>query len=77
MDPMLRQALRKYRELRTQFENCLLGEDGDVWEAEAKKFVAKRPCWTNGPVAQVKKPPKPRSILCMSLLGERSELRVE
>lgn len=47
MDTMLRQALRKHRELRNQFENCLLGEDGDRWEAEARKFLAKRPCWSN------------------------------
>ena len=46
MDNMLRKALRKYRELRNQFENCLLGEDGDMWETEAKKFLAKRSCWT-------------------------------
>ena len=45
MENMLREALRKNRELRNQFENVLLGEDGEVWEKEAKKFLSKRPCW--------------------------------
>jgi hypothetical protein len=45
MDPMLRKALRKYSGLRQQLENVLLGEEGDAWEAELKKFLAKRPCW--------------------------------
>ena len=49
MDSMLRKALRKHRELRNQFENCLLGEEGEAWEIEAKKFLAKRPCWSNTP----------------------------
>jgi hypothetical protein len=41
----LRQALRKTRELRHQVENLLLGDEGDLYEAELKKFVSKRPCW--------------------------------
>lgn len=46
MNPILRQALRKYDGLRKQVDAVLLGDDGDVWEAELKKFLAKRPCWT-------------------------------
>ncbi|OGE82859.1 MAG: hypothetical protein A2846_01270 [Candidatus Doudnabacteria bacterium RIFCSPHIGHO2_01_FULL_49_9] len=45
MDNTLRQALRKTRELRHQVENLLLGDDGEIWEAELKKWVTKRPCW--------------------------------
>ncbi len=45
MDPTLREALRKYRALRTQLDNMLLGDNGDEVEAELKKFVAKLPCW--------------------------------
>lgn len=45
MDTTLRQALRRTRELRNQIENLLLGDEGDIIEAELKKFVAKRPCW--------------------------------
>jgi hypothetical protein len=45
MDAMLREALRKYNGLRQQLDNVLLGENGDEWEAEFKKFLAKRPCW--------------------------------
>ncbi len=52
MDPMLRKALRKYSGLRQQLENVLLGDEGDIWEAEMKNFLAKRPCWTNSQVAQ-------------------------
>lgn len=63
METMLREALRKFRELRTQFENCLLGDDGNVWEAEAKKFLARRPCWTNGQVMPVAEPKPPPSLL--------------
>src|SRR3989344_2680195 len=47
MDVMLRQALRKHRELRNQVEALLLGDDGDVCERELRKWVAKRPCWVN------------------------------
>ena len=46
MDVMLRKALRKYSGLRQQLDNVLLGDEGDTWESEFKKFLAKRPCWT-------------------------------
>ncbi len=52
MDAMLRLALRKYNRLRQQVDNMLLGDEGDVIEAELRKFVAKRPCWVNGQVAK-------------------------
>jgi len=45
VNPTLRQALRAQRELRTQLDNLLLGEESDAYEAELKKFVARRPCW--------------------------------
>ena len=45
---MLRKALRKNRELRNQVENVLLGDEAEVWEAELKKFLAKRQCWVKG-----------------------------
>jgi hypothetical protein len=45
MDAMLRIALGKYTRLRQQVENVLLGDEGDKWESELKKFLAKRPCW--------------------------------
>ena len=48
MDAMLRKALRSYSGLRQQVDNVLLGDEGDVWEAELKKFLAKRPCWASG-----------------------------
>ncbi|OJI06955.1 hypothetical protein BK005_02300 [bacterium CG10_37_50] len=52
---MLREALLKYRGLRQQVENVLLGDDGDEWEAELKNFLAKRPCWGKiNPVKQLK-----------------------
>lgn len=57
MDTMLREALRKHRGLRQQVENVLLGEDSDIWEAELKKFVAKRPCWVNVPKVAEKSNP--------------------
>ena len=46
MDAMLRKALRKYSGLRQQVDNVLFGDDGDTWESELEKFLAKRPCWT-------------------------------
>jgi len=46
MESMLREALRKHNGLRQQLDNMLLGEEGDVVEAELKKFVTMRPCWT-------------------------------
>ncbi|MFA6416500.1 MAG: hypothetical protein WCW56_03395 [Candidatus Paceibacterota bacterium] len=61
MDAMLRKALRKYNGLRQQLDNVLLGEDGDVWEAELKNFLAKRPCWIKSCV--VVEPPKPELLL--------------
>ncbi|MBI2474491.1 MAG: hypothetical protein HYV68_02205 [Candidatus Taylorbacteria bacterium] len=42
---MLRKALRKYNGLRQQVDNVLLGDEGDLWEAELKNFLAKRSCW--------------------------------
>lgn len=54
MDPMLRKALRKHNGLRQQLDNMLLGEQGDVVEAELKKFLTKRPCWI--PVTEKPKP---------------------
>jgi hypothetical protein len=45
MNPMLRVALRKHNGLRQQLDNVLLGDDGDVWEAQLKNFLAQRPCW--------------------------------
>ena len=45
MDTMLRNALRKHSALRQQLDNVLLGDDGDMWETELKKFLAKRVCW--------------------------------
>lgn len=63
MDNMLRTALRKHRELRNQFENCLLGDDGDTWEAEAKKFLARRPCWTPNGGSEAGTTAKPKRTL--------------
>lgn len=54
MELMLRQALRETRGLRDQFENCLLGEDGEMWKREAKNFLAKRPCWTKKFIVRAK-----------------------
>lgn len=48
MEKVLRNALLKYNGLRQQLDNVLLGEEGDVWEAQLKNFLAKRPCWVNG-----------------------------
>lgn len=66
MDPMLRKALCNFRRLRDQLDNLLLGEDGDVWEAELRKFVAKRPCWVEcveDPAKQQKKKRGKESVL--------------
>lgn len=63
MDAMLRKALRKYNGLRQQVDNVLLGEDGDMWETELKKFLAKRACWNNGQDVQVAEPKPTPSIL--------------
>ncbi len=45
MDTMLRRALREYNGLRHQLDKHLLGEDGDAWVAQLKKFLRKEPCW--------------------------------
>lgn len=63
MDIILRKALRKYNGLRQQLDNVLLGDDGDLWEAELKKFIAKRPCWTTTTVAQAGESKPTSSIL--------------
>ncbi|MBI2482106.1 MAG: hypothetical protein HYV76_00870 [Candidatus Vogelbacteria bacterium] len=63
MNTMLRKALRKYNRLRRKLDKVLLGNDGDEYEAELEKFLARRPCWTNGQVAQVTQPKLTSSIL--------------
>ena len=50
MNIMLRSALRKNLGLRQQLEKNLLGDDGDVWESELKKFLRKEKCWVKNPV---------------------------
>lgn len=45
MNIMLRNALRKNIGLRHQLEKNLLGEDGELWEGELKKFLRKETCW--------------------------------
>jgi hypothetical protein len=55
MDPMLRKALRKHNGLRQQMDNVLLGDNGDMWEAELRKFLAQRPCWVEKPVPSILK----------------------
>lgn len=45
MDAMLRRALRRTVGLRHQLERNILGDDGDRWEAELKKFLRREPCW--------------------------------
>ncbi|TAK57792.1 hypothetical protein EPO17_01015 [Patescibacteria group bacterium] len=51
MNSMLRNALRKNLGLRGQLEKNLLGDQGDVWEAELKKFLRKQTCWASKPKA--------------------------
>lgn len=71
MDDMLRKALRKHRELRNQFENCLLGEEGNVWEAEAKRFLTRRPCWIpKSEVAETQSRPTPSKLESACLLPD-------
>ena len=55
MDSILRSALRKNVGLRHQLEKNLLGEDGDIWEAELKKFLRKEPSWVT--------PRKPKNFI--------------
>lgn len=43
---MLRHALHKYNGLRIQIDKNLLGDKGDIWETELKKFLRQEPCWT-------------------------------
>lgn len=45
MDDMLRKALRGFLGLLKQLLTNLLGDDGETWEAELKKFLRKEPCW--------------------------------
>ncbi len=54
---MLSDALRKYTGLRHQLDQNLLGEKGDEWEEELKKFLRKKPCW-------VEKLSIPAKIVC-------------
>lgn len=53
MNAMLRSALRKFRGLLRQLEVNMLGDEGEVWETELKKFLRKEPCWVKtGKVAK-------------------------
>ncbi|MEK9131629.1 MAG: hypothetical protein AAB447_01820 [Patescibacteria group bacterium] len=55
MNNMLRAALRKNLGLRQQLEKNLLGDKGNEWEAELKKFLRGEICWAPKPkVAKVK-----------------------
>lgn len=65
MDAMLRKALRKYNGLRQQVDNVLLGEDGDVWEAELRNFLAKRLCWEKNQMVPALQP-KPAILRLIS-----------
>ena len=70
MDATLKLALRKYSRLRQQVDNMLLGDDGDVVEAELRKFVAKRTCWDGQAEQASVSRPKP-AILRLISGGER------
>ena len=70
MNSMLRNALRKNLGLRQQLEKNLLCEEGDVWEAELKKFLRRETCWaakakaTKSRTSQVQLfPPPPPKLL--------------
>ncbi|QQG42610.1 MAG: hypothetical protein HYW15_00055 [Candidatus Giovannonibacteria bacterium] len=54
MNIMLRNALRKNIGLRHQLEKNLLGNEGDIWEQELKKFLRQEPCWA--PIQKNKEP---------------------
>lgn len=45
MDVMLRRALRGFLGLLKQLYVNLLGDEGEVWGNELKKFLRKEPCW--------------------------------
>ncbi|PCI30239.1 hypothetical protein COB55_00460 [Candidatus Wolfebacteria bacterium] len=47
MDIMLRSALREHHGLRNQLDKNLIGNHGDEWEKEFKKFLRKEPCWND------------------------------
>lgn len=48
MDTMLRRALREYAGLRHQLDRNLLGNEGEVWQEQLKKFLRKEACWVPG-----------------------------
>jgi hypothetical protein len=60
---MLRSALRKNLGLRQQLEKNLLGDDGDVWERELKKFLRREPCWLPKPKTNGRKILPPRKFV--------------
>lgn len=62
MEDMLRKALRGFLGLLKQLLTNLLGDEGEIWEKELKRFLRKEPCWSSGQVAQA--PAKP----CTNLL---------
>lgn len=45
MDAMLRRALREFLGLLKQLYTNLLGDEGEMWGNELKKFLRKEPCW--------------------------------
>lgn len=45
MDVMLRRALREFLGLLKQLYVNLLGDEGEVWGNELKKFLRREPCW--------------------------------
>ena len=76
MDTALRNALRKYNGLRQQLDNVLLGDDGDLWEAELRKFVAKRACWVSPPILLIDrtKPFNPAEFMhCEAVINEEDQ----
>ncbi|MDO8510509.1 MAG: hypothetical protein Q7S15_02705 [bacterium] len=62
MDTMLRSALRANIGLRHQLEKNLLGDEGDVWEQELKKFLRKELCWVDGQEAKVPRTAPPDTL---------------
>ncbi len=70
MDIMLRDALRKYNGLRAQLDRNLLGDDGEEWERQLKKFLRKEPTWV-APAASPLATNKPTLVLLKAVeLGE-------
>lgn len=45
MNSILRNALRNNIGLRHQLEKNLLGDKGEIWEKELKKFLRQEECW--------------------------------